>query len=148
MAPPFHVPTNKARGFHTFSLHLHQHLISLVFLVTNILRVVRRSPIVVLIRFYLIISHVSNFSCAFLDIYISSTFFSHPLPIFEQIFVFCFSCMSSAYIYKYKPLSNRWFAKISSNCLDCLFILYSEYSKSNYILTFTIVLYIFMFPCY
>ena len=86
VAPPFYIPINKARGFHTFSPHLHQHLISLVFLVTNILRVVRWSPIVVLIHFYLIISHVSNFSCAFLDIYISSTFIHILCPFLNRFF--------------------------------------------------------------
>ena len=86
VAPPFYIPTNKARGFHTFSPHLHQHLISLVFLVTNILRVVRWSPIVVLIHFYLIISHVSNFSCAFLDIYVSSTFIHILCPFLNRFF--------------------------------------------------------------
>ena len=101
------------------------------------------------------------FLCLFGHLYIFYIY-SHPLPIFEQIFLFSFSCVSSAYIFKCsvqfssvqfsrsvvsdslqphesQPLSNRWFAKIFSNFIDCLFILYSEYSKSNYILTFTIV---------
>ena len=88
VAPPFYIPTNKAQGSHTFSPRLHQHLISLVFLVTDILRVVRWSPIVVLIHFYLIMSHVSNFSCAFLGIYIFSTFIHILCPFLNRLFCF------------------------------------------------------------